>query len=618
MRLRKQPSLADRTYGQVLKSAIRRSGLFLKRSKLQQLVIVLKLPFAADEKAYLEAARVLVKDVAELASFHVHAPASRRLSVVGVDAIEADIEAGNPIIVLWPYDIQVAATLFAAADRIVDVGPVRPAHLAASFRQVRGESMTTAEAACLLQYPLKHVFVSLRAGRPIPVAIEGLRLAAGEPVRQAPKPGLLDLEGFGTARNWGLDLASDIADWRRGKIGWSDVDKGILISGPPGCGKTLFASALARTCEIEIVATSVGQWLSAGHLDKVLAAMRKSFQQAVSRKPCILFLDELDGIGDRSILTGDHVEYWMQVVNSLLELIDGFERLEGVVLVGATNFPEKIDAALRRAGRLDRHVAIPLPDADTRRSLCRRYIRSDFTDTELGGIVASTEGLTGADFEQMGRDVRRRARREGVGISADMVLRLLPPSLKITGERRRTVAVHEAGHAVVGIHLDVGELKEVVVLDEVRQSGTAAGFTHFVLEDMERDRQALLSHIAMLMGGRLAEEVILGSAFEGAGGDGSDLQKATDLATLMEVRFCMGEVLGYFSASSSAELEAVRRQVPSVRERVEKTLLKEWKRARAIVEKHEAFIGLLASRLEAVGRVDGREVDRMLRGGDRR
>ncbi|MBB3658411.1 DNA polymerase III delta prime subunit [Rhizobium sp. BK650] len=614
MRLRKQPSLANRTYGQVLKSAIRRSGLFLKRSKLQQLLIVLKLPFAADEKAYLEAARVLVKDVAELASFHVHAPASRRLSVVGVDAIEADIEAGNPIIVLWPYDIQVAATLFAAADRIVDVGPVRPAHLAASFRQVRGESMTTAEAACLLQYPLKHVFVSLRAGRPIPVAIEGLRLAAGEPVRQAPKPGLLDLEGFGTARKWGLALASDIAEWRRGKIGWSDVDKGILISGPPGCGKTLFASALARTCEIEIVATSVGQWLSAGHLDKVLAAMRKSFQQAVSRKPCVLFLDELDGIGDRSTLTGDHVEYWMQVVNSLLELIDGFERLEGVVLVGATNFPEKIDAALRRAGRLDRHVAIPLPDAQTRRSLCRRYIRSDFTDAEFDGIVASTKGLTGADFEQMGRDVRRCARREGTSISADMVMRLLPPSLKITGERRRTVAVHEAGHAVVGIHLDVGELKEIVVLDEVRQSGTAAGFTHFALEDMERDRQALLSQIAMLMGGRLAEEVILGSAFEGAGGEGSDLQKATDLATLMEVRFGMGEVLGYFSARSSSELEGIRRQVPSVRERVEKTLLKEWKRARAIVEKHEDIIGLLASRLEAVGRVDGREVESMLRG----
>jgi SpoVK/Ycf46/Vps4 family AAA+-type ATPase len=614
MRIRKQPSLADRTYGQVLKSAIRRSGLFLNRSKLQPLVIVLKLPSAADEKAYLEAARVLVKDVPELASFHVHAPASRRLSVVGVNAIEADIEAGNPTIVLWPYDIQVAATLLAAADRIVDVGPVRPAHLASSFRQVRGESMTTAEAACLLQYPLKHVFVSLRTGRPIPVVIEGLRLAAGEPVRQAPKPGLLDLEGFGTARKWGLDLASDIAEWRRGKIGWSDVDKGILISGPPGCGKTLFASALARTCEIEIVSTSVGQWLSAGHLDKVLAAMRESFQRAVSRKPCILFLDELDGIGDRSTLTGDHVEYWMQVVNSLLELIDGFERLEGVVLVGATNFPEKIDAALRRAGRLDRHVAIPLPDAQTRRSLCRRYIRSDFTDAEFDGIVASTKGMTGADFEQMGRDVRRRARREGVGISAEMVLSLLPPSLKIIGERRRTVAVHEAGHAVVGIHLGVGDLKEVVVLDEVWQSGTAAGFTHFVRDDLERDRQALLSQIAMLMGGRLAEEVILGSAFEGAGGEGSDLQKATDLATLMEVRFGMGEVLGYFSARSSSELEGIRRQVPSVRERVEKTLLKEWKRARAIVEKHEDIIGLLASRLEAVGRVDGREVESMLRG----
>ncbi|MGO8535938.1 ATP-dependent hydrolase, partial [Rhizobium ruizarguesonis] len=125
-------------------------------------------------------------------------------------------------------------------------------------------------------------------------------------------------------------------------------------------------------------------------------------------------------------------------------------------------------------------------------------------------------------------------------------------------------------------------------------------------------RQTFLSQIAMLLGGRLAEEVILGSAYEGSGGEGSDIHKATDLATLMEVQLGMGESLGYFRASSSAELEELRRRIPAVRERVEKVLLKQWKRARAIVEEHAEVIEHVASQLGARGHLDGAEVEQMM------
>jgi ATP-dependent Zn protease len=298
----------------------------------------------------------------------------------------------------------------------------------------------------------------------------------------------------------------------------------------------------------------------------------------------------------------------------LLELVDGYERLEGVVIVGATNFPEKIDAALRRAGRLDRHVEIQLPDVATRRSLCRRYVGRDLTDGEVDEIAAATEGFSGADFEKIGRDIRRGARGNGSAITASMVLAFLPPAVKIEGARRRTVAVHEAGHAVVGLHLGVGRLKEVVVLNEMRGRRGPAGITQFIPdEDTEVDRQTLLDQIAMLLGGRLAEEVILGSAFEGSGGEGSDIHKATDIATWMEVQLGMGEGLGYYSGNSSSELEAVRRSIPIVRERVEQVLLKQWKRARTIVDRHQSVIELLASQLKAEGRVDGAEVEKMLR-----
>ncbi|WP_245494491.1 ATP-binding protein [Rhizobium ruizarguesonis] len=120
-------------------------------------------------------------------------------------------------------------------------------------------------------------------------------------------PRLEELEGYGDARDWGLALADDIRGWQRNEIRWSEVDRGILLSGPPGSGKTLFASALARTCGIEIVATSVSRWQSAGHLGDMLRAMRMSFQEAAAKRPCVLFLDELDSIGDRAAFRGDHV-----------------------------------------------------------------------------------------------------------------------------------------------------------------------------------------------------------------------------------------------------------------------------------------------------------------------
>ncbi|WP_438748250.1 AAA family ATPase [Pararhizobium sp. O133] len=607
-------TVAHAAYGQTLKTAIRRGGVFLKSAADRQFVLVLKLPEGADEPVYLTAAKLLVKRYPQLERFRAYLPVAHRKRGLNTDAIDGGIEAGESVIVLWPLHTEVPSPLVAAADKIIDVALVRAVDLVSAVKLAHGQALTVKEADALLAYPLVQVFASIRIGRPYKKVLERLQAAVSTAPPTQEGPSLAELDGYGKARDWGLALADDISSWKRGAIAWSDIDKGILLSGPPGCGKTLFASALARTCGIDIVATSVSSWLAAGYLNDVLDAMRGSFAVAAKNSPCILFLDELDGIGDRSTLRGNHVQYWTQVVNCLLELVDGYDRLEGVVIVGATNFPEKIDAALRRAGRLDGHIEIQLPDVATRASLCRRYFSSDLTDVDIAEIVAATEGFSGADFEKIGRDIRRSARRNGCAITAPMVSEFLPPALKIEGARRRTVAVHEAGHAIVGLHLGVGTLKEVVVLDEIRGRRAHAGVTEFMPnEDVEVDRQMLLDQIAMLLGGRLAEEVILGSACKGSGGEGSDIHKATDIATWMDVQLGMGEGLVYYSGSSSAELEAVRRQVPIVRERVEQVLLRQWKRAKGIVERHANVIELLATQLEVMGCVDGRVVETMLR-----
>lgn len=606
-------TIAYATYGIALKTAMRRSAVFVKGATLRQVVVILKLPPDADDVAYVTAAALLIKSTPELASFKVLRPSTTRKGVVLTETIDAGLDAGDSLILLWPFELEVPARLVAAADKIVDVGPVRPIHLVTAMREVHGQTLDFKDAEKLLRYPMTCVFAAMRAGRSLELVMDRLQESISVHPAASPGPRLTELEGYGEARDWGLALAEDLSSWRSREIPWSEVDRGILISGPPGSGKTLFASALARTCGIEVVATSVSRWQSMGHLGDMLGAMRKSFQEAVAKKPCILFLDELDSIGDRASFRGDHVDYSTQVVNGLLELVDGHDRLEGVVLVGATNFPERIDPALRRAGRLDFHVTIPLPDADTRKALCRRYLRDDMPASDIEGIVAGTVGFTGADFEKLGREVRRRARKGRIEITGGMVLGLLPPALKIEGGRRRTVAVHEAGHAIVGLHLEVGKLKSVVVVGEVRGQRAAAGYTHFLLNDeVERNRQTLLNQIVMLLGGRAAEEIILGSAFEGAGGEESDIHKATDLATLMDVQLGMGEALGYFRASSSADLEALRRLIPAVRERVEQVLQKQWKRARAIVERNVDVVEFLASQLAVRGHVDGAEVEQMM------
>lgn len=280
-------TVAHAAYGVTLKTAIRRGRAFLKSAKGRQVVLILKLPVDADEPTYLTAAKLLIKRSPELQKFRVFAPSTHRKGGVNADAIEDGIEAGESLFVLWPFHQEVPATLVAATERIIAVAPVRAADLVSAAKLAHGQALTVREAETLLQYPLNNVFASMRLGRPYKSIMERVQAAIETRPPTPTGPALHELEGYGQARDWGLALADDISSWRKGDITWSDIDKGILISGPPGSGKTLFASALAQTCGVEIVATSVSQWLSAGYLNDVLDAMRGSFRVAAANSPCI-------------------------------------------------------------------------------------------------------------------------------------------------------------------------------------------------------------------------------------------------------------------------------------------------------------------------------------------
>ncbi len=185
------------------------------------------------------------------------------------------------------------------------------------------------------------------------------------------------LAGFGRARDWALDLNADLELWKRGGLAWSEMSTKLLLSGPPGTGKTTFARALCNTISVPLLATSLSTMLEPGYLGDVLKAMSEAFQTARENAPSILFMDEIDNIGRRSNGGGRHDEYWNSIINRMLELLDGVAKTEGVIVVAATNFPERIDPALLRSGRLETRVDIPMPDVTALAGILEYHLGSD-------------------------------------------------------------------------------------------------------------------------------------------------------------------------------------------------------------------------------------------------
>ncbi|TBY27448.1 AAA family ATPase [Rhizobium leguminosarum] len=612
---RRTVTLERVAYGLTLKSAARLGGAFKKNETGRQIVIALRLPAGSEFEEYVAAASVLVRNSDGLGHFTIAAPRLGNRGSVDLQTITSDLKMKPAVLIVWPSGYAMPREITLAAERVVDVTPIRACHLVAAAKRFGGQTVELAEATKIMEFPLSDVFAAFRAGRPASSVLARLSEAERNTPSTVVGPFLEDLAGYGEAKTWGLSLAKDIGAWAEGELGWADVDRGLLLSGPPGTGKTMFAGALARSCGAHLVATSVARWQAAGHLDDTLKAMRKNFDEARAHKPSILFVDEFDGISDRARIAGnEHETYWAQVINFLLELIDGHERLDGVVVIGATNHPEAIDAALLRPGRLDRHITISLPDVEERKHLSRTYFGTQLTDHEADAISAATAGLTGAHFEKVSREARRAARRAGRQVSFDDVMSALPPSRKIVSGERRAIAIHEAGHAVVGVRLGVGLLSTVAVPWEAH-AGQPMGFAHFEFEeDPIVDRQGCLDHIALLLGGRAAEEVVLNTAFEGAGAaEGADLHKASDLATRMELQLGMGEGLSYFNLKSIEQRDRVRQNNALVAARVERLLAREMERSREIVARLRAAVERIADVLVAEAIIEGAEVRRIIR-----
>ncbi len=508
------------------------------------------------------------------------------------------------------------------ADTVVKVEPVTARDVIASIRVCFRTQITEEQAEAVTKAPLAKVAMALRPGRNVAEALNAIQRLQAKPEEtkrpQTEGPALDDLFGLGEAGEWGRELAADFEDWKAGRISWSDVDCGILASGPPGTGKTTFAKALAKTCNVHVELGSVARWQAKGHLGDMLKAMRKVFEEARKNAPAIVFLDEIDAVGDRNRFSGHNADYSTQVVAALLECIDGAEGREGVVVVGACNYPDKLDAALVRPGRLDRHVRIPLPDANAREGIIRYHLRGELEDTVIKNVVDRTVGRTGAELEQLVREARRRARRSRRPMELNDMEKSLPPVALIPDAIVRRSAVHESGHVVVGIALGMS-LERVTLMDTFDPLGPdtqIGGGAFFQLERLtERTREEFNDRICMGLGGLAAEEIMLGSKGAGGGGDpGSDLHIVTIDALRMEASYGLGQGLAYFSADSEEALMMVLRTNPDIQKRVNQVLEEQYRRAKEILTGRmeglerlsvELFAKRLLSAEEVRGVIDG-------------
>ncbi|MGO8534178.1 AAA family ATPase [Rhizobium ruizarguesonis] len=218
-----------------------------------------------------------------------------------------------------------------------------------------------------------------------PVPADGETLGEGRP------PLLVEtLTGYGGAKEWALGLKSDLFDYLNGDLAWSHMSTKLLLSGPPGTGKTTFARAMCNSLRIPLVVTSVSTWLQGEYLSAVLDRMANTFAEALARAPCILFIDEIDGIGQRVSASRQYADYWNACVNKLLELLDGAVKSEGVIVVGATNRPNEIDEAIRRSGRLETHIEIPRPDIPALAGILAHHLGADLN------VIAEAEAQKGA------------------------------------------------------------------------------------------------------------------------------------------------------------------------------------------------------------------------------
>jgi cell division protease FtsH len=370
-----------------------------------------------------------------------------------------------------------------------------------------------------------------------------------------------DVIGVGEAKNSLIDVVSYLQSPGKFSDMGARAPKGILLSGPPGVGKTILARALAGECNANFIAVTGSDFTSKFYgagIQRVKALFRTARQKA----PCIIFIDEADGIGRRTEQSSAVDAESNRIINQILTEMDGFHPAAGVIVIGATNFASSLDPALTREGRFDQKITVSLPGVDDRKSLFEHYLAKSkaSADIDCEQLARMSIGMSPASISYIvskaaflaAKDGREQLDTAHILESID-VFRLggtANTSLIMTEDERRRIAYHEAGHALMGAYLDVGVVEKVTIIPR----GESLGVTVIAPERDTRLhlKTKLESRIQMLLAGRMAEQLYFGEVSSGAA---SDLTEASKLAYSMVSSLGMGGKGELFSIDAFRDLQ---------------------------------------------------------------
>ena len=412
------------------------------------------------------------------------------------------------------------------------------------------------------------------------------------------------------------------------------IPKGVLMMGPPGTGKTLLARAIAGEAGVPFFSISGSDFVEM-FVGVGASRVRDLFEQGKRHAPCIIFIDEIDAVGRHrgAGLGGGHDER-EQTLNQLLVEMDGFESNEGVIMIAATNRPDVLDPALLRPGRFDRRIVVPRPDVKGREGILRVHARRVPLggDVELGVVARGTPGFSGADLESLVNEAALLAARKGKDLvemrdfeeAKDKVL--MGPerkSMVISEKEKRITAYHEAGHTLVArLVPGTDPVHRVTIIPR----GPTLGVTQQLpTEDrLNATKDWAEGRIAVLMGGRVAEELIFGHLTTGAG---SDLEHSSDLARKMVCSWGMSEKLGPLTFGRKEEHVFLGREISNqsqgysdetariIDAEVKRVVMEQYGRARQLLESHMDQLKALAEGLLTHETLGTDDIEILLKGG---
>ncbi|HZH40360.1 MAG TPA: ATP-dependent zinc metalloprotease FtsH [Gemmatimonadales bacterium] len=456
------------------------------------------------------------------------------------------------------------------------------------------------------------------------------KLLAGD----TPKVTFADVAGCDEAKQELEEIIDFLKDPQRFQRLGGRLPKGALLVGPPGTGKTLLAKAVAGEAGRPFFSMSGSDFVEM-FVGVGASRVRDLFEQGKAHAPCIIFIDEIDAVGRHrgAGLGGGHDER-EQTLNQLLVEMDGFESNDGVILLAATNRPDILDPALLRPGRFDRQIVVDMPDVKGREQILRVHTRKIplQPNVDLERIARGTPGLSGAELSNVVNEAAllaaRRNKQQVENVDLEdakdkVMLGLERRSMVVTEEERKLTAYHEAGHALVSLHVpSTDPLHKVTIIPR----GRALGVTHWLPEEDRHNytKEYIHSRLATAYGGRVAEELVFG-AEKVTTGAAQDIQQATDLARRMVTHFGMSDVVGPIAVGDRESEIFLGREVMQRHEVSNKTaelvdqelkriLSEAFEKARTILTQHRDQLDRLAAALVERETLDRNEVDLVVAG----